>query len=111
MRYPVAMGLAVQLRTTLPAVPVPVMFAATSGEASVSPDGVISTFAGNGIRGFAGDGGPASAASLRGPNAIALDSQGNILIADLDNHRIRAVSLHHFINPQHPTRNGTRHAP
>jgi sugar lactone lactonase YvrE len=58
----------------------------------VSPDGVIGTFAGSGARGFAGDNGPATAASLRDPNAIAMDSQGNVLIADLDNNRIRSVS-------------------
>jgi len=60
----------------------------------VSPGGIISTVAGNGVRGFSGDGGPATAASL-GFNpygSVALDSGGNLYISDSDNHRIRKVT-------------------
>jgi len=52
----------------------------------------ISTFAGNGTSGFSGDSGAASAAQLSFPTSIALDSSGNLYIADTLNHRIRMVS-------------------
>jgi DNA-binding beta-propeller fold protein YncE len=53
--------------------------------------GTIRTFAGNGIAGFSGDGGPAQAASLNEPKALSLDVQGNLLIADSENHVIRKI--------------------
>jgi uncharacterized protein (TIGR03437 family) len=52
----------------------------------------ISTFAGNGTTGFAGDGGPASAAQFSFPGGICIDSSGNIYIADAGNNRIRKIS-------------------
>ncbi|HUB79243.1 MAG TPA: IPT/TIG domain-containing protein [Bryobacteraceae bacterium] len=55
------------------------------------PGGLISTAAGNGAAGFAGDGGPASIAQLNQPAACAVDSAGNLYIADTYNHRIRKV--------------------
>src|SRR5205814_5553702 len=58
----------------------------------VTPAGIITTIAGNGNAGFAGDGGPATAASLSGPMGVALDGAGNVFIADTTNHRIRKVS-------------------
>ncbi|HUZ97205.1 MAG TPA: hypothetical protein VMU57_20055 [Edaphobacter sp.] len=58
----------------------------------VSPDGVITTIAGTGVPGFSGDGGPAHAAQLNYPNGIALDSAGNLYIADSDNQRVRKVA-------------------
>ncbi len=60
----------------------------------VSPGGVISTVAGNGIAGFSGDGGPATGASLRLAfrSSVAADAAGNLYIADTDNRRIRKVS-------------------
>ncbi|MFT5049870.1 MAG: sugar lactone lactonase YvrE [Chlamydiales bacterium] len=58
----------------------------------VSKDGVITTVAGTGVVGFAGDGGPAIAAQLGVPSAIAIDLAGNLYIADFFNHRIRKVS-------------------
>ena len=57
----------------------------------VTPDGIISTFAGSRFAGFTGDGGPATAATLAGPSDVSLDAAGNVLIADLVNHRVRAV--------------------
>jgi sugar lactone lactonase YvrE len=57
----------------------------------VTPGGVISTVAGTGIAGFTGDGGPASFAQLRNPNAVAFDAAGNMFIADWNNHRVRKV--------------------
>jgi uncharacterized protein (TIGR03437 family) len=58
----------------------------------VSASGLISTVAGNGNYGFSGDGGPATAASLRDPQSVAVDGSGNLLIADVTNDRIRMVS-------------------
>ena len=52
---------------------------------------VISTVAGDGTDGYGGDGGPATAAQLHGPQDVALDGAGNLYIADLGNHRIRKV--------------------
>jgi sugar lactone lactonase YvrE len=54
--------------------------------------GVINTVAGNGTAGFSGDGGPATSAQLKGPVGVAVDSAGNIYIADSGNERIRKVS-------------------
>ena len=53
--------------------------------------GNISTVAGTGDEGFAGDGGPAVSAMLRGPEGIALDAAGNLHIADYVNDRVRKV--------------------
>jgi len=55
--------------------------------------GIITTLAGTGTAGFSGDGGPAAQAQLRQPHAIALDSEGRLLICDVGNHRIRRVDL------------------
>ena len=55
--------------------------------------GVISTFAGTGVPGFSGDGGPAARAQLRQPHSIAVDPRGRLLICDIGNHRIRQVDL------------------
>ncbi len=52
----------------------------------------ITTFAGNGVQGFAGDTGPPASAELSSPGSIAIDSSGNIYIADSGNHRVRKVS-------------------
>ncbi|TAK62499.1 MAG: hypothetical protein EPO22_07415 [Dehalococcoidia bacterium] len=55
-------------------------------------EGIITTVAGNGTCGFAGDGGPATDAMLHWPYALALDATGNLFIADRQNCRIREVS-------------------
>lgn len=55
--------------------------------------GTISTVAGTGKPGFAGDGGPATQATLRNPHSIAFDRHGQLLIADIGNHRIRRADL------------------
>ena len=54
--------------------------------------GIISTVAGTGTKkGYAGDGGPATAALLDGPLGVAADASGNIFIADSYNNVIRVV--------------------
>ncbi len=53
---------------------------------------IITAMAGNGAAQFAGDGGPASAASLNYPFGVALDAAGNLYIADTFNHRIRMIA-------------------
>ncbi len=58
----------------------------------ITPAGIITTVAGNGATGFAGDGGPATSAKLYYPTSVAIDALGTFYIADSNNHRIRAVS-------------------
>src|SRR5262245_43979300 len=58
----------------------------------VTTSGTISTVAGNGQPGYAGDGGPATAAKLFSPVGVVVDSAGNLYIADLDNNRVRKVT-------------------
>jgi len=57
----------------------------------VSQTGKITTIAGIGTPGYSGDNGQATGAQLNGPAGIALDSFGNLYIADTDNHVIREV--------------------
>ncbi len=53
--------------------------------------GLITTVAGTGTAGYAGDGGPASSALLDGPREIAIDAAGNLYVADAGNSRIRMI--------------------
>jgi hypothetical protein len=55
--------------------------------------GTISTVAGNGQKGFAGDGGKATEAQLREPNDCCLDGRGGLLIADVADWRVRRLDL------------------
>jgi sugar lactone lactonase YvrE len=55
--------------------------------------GYISTVAGNGIAGYSGDGAVATNAKLNGPSGVAVDSSGNIYIADRTNQRVRKVTI------------------
>ena len=57
----------------------------------VATNGIITTFAGTGITGYSGDSGPASAATLNQPDAVAADGSGNIFVADNGNGVIRKV--------------------
>jgi uncharacterized protein (TIGR03437 family) len=58
----------------------------------ITPAGVIRTVAGTGSAGYAGDGGPADKARLSAPYGLAVDTAGNLFIADLGNRRIRRVA-------------------
>jgi streptogramin lyase len=57
----------------------------------VAPDGTTSTFAGNGRRGYAGDGGPALQASLNEPYEVRFDKSGNLLWVEMKNHLVRKM--------------------
>lgn len=54
--------------------------------------GIITPYAGNGIAAYSGDGGPATVASIYGPAACALDSAGNLYIADVGNNVVRKIT-------------------
>jgi sugar lactone lactonase YvrE len=52
---------------------------------------VVSTVAGTGTAGFSGDGGPAELAELDSPRALAFGSDGSLIVADTQNHRLRSI--------------------
>ena len=58
----------------------------------ITTSGLISTIAGTGVAGFSGDGTAASNAQISIPQAIAIDSMGNIYVSDGSNHRIRKIN-------------------
>jgi uncharacterized protein (TIGR03437 family) len=55
-------------------------------------NGVITTIAGNGTYGFSGDNGPGTSAQLSRPYGVAVDSTGNVYVADRENNRIRVLT-------------------
>lgn len=57
----------------------------------VTPRGTITTIAGTGVRGFSGDGGPATSAKVADPRGLAVDGKGNLYLADTFNYRVRKV--------------------
>jgi sugar lactone lactonase YvrE len=60
----------------------------------VDNNGIITTVAGNGTPTYAGDGGPATNASLNHPSCVTFDAAGNLFIGDQNNNRIRKVLLY-----------------
>jgi uncharacterized protein (TIGR03437 family) len=58
----------------------------------IAVSGIITTVAGSDSNGYSGDGGPATSAKLSGPSGLAVDTSGNLYIADTGNHVIRKVS-------------------
>ena len=58
----------------------------------ILPNGNIRTYAGNGIRGYSGDGGPATDASFNDPDATYVDANGTLYIVDTGNHVIRKIA-------------------
>lgn len=59
----------------------------------IGTNGIIETIAGTGQAGFAGDGGPATQAQFKQPNRIAFDAQGQLLVLDTNNRRVRRINL------------------
>lgn len=57
----------------------------------IAPDGAITTLAGNGLEGFAGDDGPATQSQLASPSGVVVLSNGDLLVSDTGNHRIRWI--------------------
>jgi len=64
----------------------------------VAPNGTITTVAGTGTAGSAGDGGPATKAQLNRPYDVKVDAAGDLFIADYSNSRIRMVTPDGVIN-------------
>ena len=64
----------------------------------IDPQGKITRFAGNGILGDKGDGGPALKASFGVIQDIAVDSQGNLYLADLTNRKVRKVDTQGIVS-------------
>ena len=62
-----------------------------NGVRKVDANGVMSTFAGTGERGYEGDGGQAIDATWGAPKAIRCDSQDNVIVVDTENHAIRRI--------------------
>ena len=62
-----------------------------NGVRRVDANGIMSTLAGTGDRGFTGDGGPALAATWGAPKAIRCDGEDNIIVVDTENHAIRRI--------------------
>lgn len=61
-------------------------------------NGIITIFAGTGIPGYSGDGGPATAANLNSPTGLALDNIGGVYVSDHRvNHAIRKIAGHNFM--------------
>lgn len=59
----------------------------------IDANGIVTTLAGDGELGFAGDGGPATNARFIWPRGVAVDRDGNVYFADDQNHRIRKVDV------------------
>jgi sugar lactone lactonase YvrE len=64
----------------------------------VNTAGIITTFAGNAIQGFSGDGGAASVAEINVPSGVAIDASGNVYFADEHNNRVREVNTSGIIS-------------
>ncbi len=58
---------------------------------SITTNGVITTFAGNGASGYSGDGGPATAAKLSLPQGLSVTAGGAVIFADSNNQRVRMI--------------------
>ena len=57
----------------------------------IDASGAVTKVAGSGSSGYGGDGGAAARAELESPDRVALDSRGNLYIADTDNDRVQRI--------------------
>ncbi|MBO19131.1 MAG: hypothetical protein CL732_01150 [Chloroflexi bacterium] len=64
-----------------------------NGVRKVDSNGIMSTVAGNGERGYEGDGGPALTASWGAPKALRCNAQDNVVVVDTENHAIRVIDV------------------
>ena len=64
----------------------------TPSASEITRFSIITTLAGNGIASGSGDGGPATQATLNTPASVAIDTSGNVYVADAFNHRVRRVA-------------------
>jgi len=64
----------------------------------IDPSGIITTIAGNGTTGYAGDNGPATAAALNGPSGLDVDTAGYLYISDAGNNVIRKINTSGIIS-------------
>ena len=62
-----------------------------NGVRKIDANGIMSTVAGNGERGYEGDGGPALTATWGSPKALRCDAQDNVVVVDTENHAIRLI--------------------
>jgi streptogramin lyase len=62
-----------------------------NGVRKIDVNGIMSTVAGNGGRGYEGDGGPALTATWGSPKALRCDAQDNVVVVDTENHAIRLI--------------------
>ncbi|MEO8762162.1 MAG: T9SS type A sorting domain-containing protein [Bacteroidia bacterium] len=68
-----------------------IYFSETSYIRKIDINGIITTIAGVGTTGYSGDGGPATAAQLNNPYGLAMDTTGNLYIADMSNNCVRVI--------------------
>lgn len=59
----------------------------------VTPDGMIHTVAGNGQKGYSGDGGPALQATFNLPHELRFDAAGDLYVVDMTNHAVRKIDM------------------
>jgi sugar lactone lactonase YvrE len=64
--------------------------------------GVIRTVAGTGAHGFGGDGGPAESAKLAEPRGVAVTPEGDVIVVDTGNDRLRSIDLGSLVPPSAP---------
>lgn len=65
--------------------------------ARLEPDGQVITFAGAGGKGYSGDGGPAKEAQFGYISSLVFDPEGNLLVADNSNNRIRKIDTERVV--------------
>ena len=67
----------------------------------VDNNGIITTVAGNGVKGYSGDNGPATTAQIANPTSITIDETGKLYIAEFENNLVRVVNLPSFASYGH----------